>query len=81
MLIMNHANFTIVNSDEAQVTIQDMGPWERHPTITNDAEWVVEQMNVSILRGRRLFYIDSEGTKDELIHKDGKFVRFAPGPR
>lgn len=73
---MNHANFFIVNQDAEKITIQDGGPWEVHLTITNDAEWVVEQM-ARHLNGRRLFYIDSEGDRGQLLVKDGKFAGFA----
>lgn len=72
---MNHANFFIVNTTPEALTIQDGGPWDVHPTITNDAEWVVEQM-VRHLNGRRLFYIDSEGDRGELLVKEGKFAGF-----
>lgn len=78
---MRHANWTIVNSDDKQITIMDMGPWDVHPTITNDAEWVVLQMVAFGLSGRRLYYVDSEGQKDELRVADGRFAGFGPGPR
>jgi hypothetical protein len=34
-----------------------------------------------ILNGRRLEYIDSDGRRDQLLVKDGKFAGFAPCPR
>lgn len=72
-----HARFDIIESRDA-VLIRDLGPWDKHLTVTNDAEWVVEHL-ASMLEGRRLFYIDSSGAKDELVVKDGKFAGFAPG--
>lgn len=72
---MRHANYTIKTQDREQVTLEDIGPWDQHPTITNDAEWVVERVARS-LDGRRLFYIDSEGNKYELIVRSGRFFGF-----
>ena len=80
-----HARYVVIRDDflqEAPVVIEDVGPWDQHPTITNDAEWVVEQLvnQGRLPTGRRLFYIDSDGQKDELLVKDGRFAGFAPGP-
>lgn len=74
---MKHANYTIKSQDAKQVTLQDIGPWDQYPTITNDAEWVVERISRS-LDGRQLFYVDSEGDAGELIVRDGKFAGFGP---
>ncbi len=78
-----HAAYSVVSSDATQITIRDFGPWDRHLTVTNDAEHVVAEMaRVYGLGTRRLFYFDSEGQLDELVHDgNGRFVRFAPGPR
>lgn len=75
---MSHARYSVIKETSEAITIRDDGPWERHPTITNDAEWVVAQVAPS-LQGRRLFYIDSEGETDELMVRAGKFAGFAPG--
>ena len=65
------------------LVIRDVGPWDRHPTVTNDAEAVVEELVSAgcLPPGRRLLYIDSEGRKDELLVEDGRFAGFSPGPR
>ena len=75
-----HANYSIVRSNEQEIVIRDEGPWDRFPTVTNDAEWVVAQFADS-LRGRRLMYYDSEQSLDELLVRDGEFAGFAPGPQ
>jgi len=76
------ANYSIVRSDAQQIVIRDEGPWDRHLTITNDAEAIVAGLHESgSLRGRKLLYYDSDGQLDELVHEGGRFVRFAPGPR
>lgn len=67
-------------NDEFPLVIQDVGPWTERPTITNDVEAVVEDLVAEkrLPEGRRLFYVDSDGRKDEIVHAGGKFVRFVP---
>ena len=64
--------------DEDPLVIKDVGPWDRHPTITNDAEAVVADLvrGGKLPEGRRLFYIDSEGERDEILIKGGRFAGF-----
>jgi hypothetical protein len=83
---MRRANYVIVEDDftqEQPLIIKDVGPWDRHPTVTNVAEDVVAELINSghLPPGRVLWCYDSEGTLDELKVKDGKFDGFAPGPR
>ncbi len=82
---MKRANYQIVEDLTGRpLVIKDLGPWDQHPTITNDAEGVVAELH---LRGvlpadRRLLYYDSEGQLDEiLLDVAGCFAGFAPGPR
>lgn len=70
-------NYTIIKETDQLILIKDIGPWDRHPTITNAAEIVVAQL-VPRLQGRRLEYIDSEGRRDRLLVKNGQFAGFAP---
>ena len=79
---MRTANFAIVEDSQDRVVLKDLGPWDKHPTITNDAEGVVERL-APMLKGRRLFYYDSEGELDELAVDAhlGTFAGFRPGPR
>ena len=74
------ANFQIVKRDEGSLTIRDLGPWDEHPTVTNDAEGVVERLVAAgeLPEGRRLFYYDSCGDLDEIVVKRGKFADFRP---
>jgi hypothetical protein len=71
--------YLIEHEDSSQVVIRDLGPWEKHLTVTNGVETVVSELAPTIGK-KRLFYFDSYGDCDEIIHEDGKFVRFAPGP-
>ncbi len=79
------ARWAIVEDDllqEDPLVIQDCGDHSRVPTITNDAEAVVRDLIATrqLPAGRRLFYVDSEGQRDEILIEDGQFVGFAPGP-
>lgn len=69
-------NYSMIGSDVDSVTIQDLGPWDKYMTVTNAAAQVVEELR-EMLNGRRLFYIDSEGNRDEILHVNGKFHGFA----
>ena len=71
-----HANYRIEHDDLRVVILRDVGPWDKHLTITNDAEWVVAQV-IPTLRGRTLFYYDSEGGLDQLVVKFNRFFRFS----
>jgi len=79
---MKKANYTIIKEEPDLIIIRDVGPWDQHPSVTNDAENVVKELAAQgkLPSGRRLFYYDSDGRLDELIIKDGQFVGFAPGP-
>lgn len=77
-----NADYTIERADKHVLLIRDVGD-ENCMSITNDAERVVKELfDAHILRERKLLYIDSEGSIDELKYdEDGNFTGFAPGPR
>lgn len=75
--MMNKAKFVIVEETDTYMLIRDIGPWDVHPSITNSAKDVVAQLQPR-LNGRRLFYYDSLGDRDELVIRDDRFVGFAP---
>lgn len=109
----NHARYRVdpetVDDLTKPLLIEDMGPWDKHPTVTNDAEHVVRELVLDgylskcnqcgrpwapgangcfnaqgdddcdgVVQDRRLFYVDSEGRKDEILIKSGIFAGFAP---
>jgi hypothetical protein len=75
------ANYEVVELRDDAVVIRDVGPWDQFKTITNAPESVIaELLEQGLLRRRRIFYFDSEGTLDEIVVKDGKFAGFKPGP-
>lgn len=73
-----HANWRGEVVARKYVIIRDMGPWDEHLTVTNDAEYVVEKLVEQGLDDRRLIYFDSEGEPGELLVENGKFAGFAP---
>ena len=79
------AQYVIVEdsfSGSEPLVIRDVGPWDKHLTVTNDAENVVAELVRSnrLLPGQQLLCYDSDNQLDELVVKDGKFAGFAPGP-
>ena len=85
---MRNAIYELVEETPEKVVIRDIGHLQGRPSVTNDAEWVVLRLHAggkaggigSKLGNRRLFYFDSQGDLDELLHVGGVFVGFAPGP-
>lgn len=66
-----HASWEVVDDHPTHLVVQDVGFHDRQLTITNDAEWVVEQLTGKLLEppGKRLFVYDSLGDLDEFIWK------------
>jgi len=81
------ARFVVEKCDrvpEGSVVIRDLDA-PGAASVTNDAENVVFSLWKGGYLGttrapKRLFYFDSEGFLDELLHDLGMFVGFAPGP-
>ncbi|WP_395066241.1 hypothetical protein [Paraburkholderia silvatlantica] len=64
------------------VTIKDLGPHDRHATVTNDIEGVLASLVAAgrLVKGhpyQRVLYCDSEGQWDQVVIDDAcEFVRF-----
>lgn len=73
-------NFEVVKSAPEYVLIRDLGPWDKHRSITNGAEEAVKAVHaIYNLCGKRLGYYDSEGELGELLHDGaGKFTGYGP---
>ena len=78
---MKRANYEIIQETPHMVVLRDIGPWDQYLTITNAAEQVCDLL-APMLKGRKLFYYDSEDEFCELMVADGKFAGFrhAGGP-
>ena len=75
-----HANFIIIhNETDNPLVIKDIGPWDIHLSVTNDAEHVVEDLikNGLLDNNRRLLCVDSECELGEFLIKDGKFAGYS----
>jgi len=75
---MPRAQFILLSNTPDHIRIKDVGDHENVPTITNDAEAVVDYY-AARLRGRALEYIDSDGCRNTLKVKAGKFDGFEDG--
>lgn len=74
---MKTPNYKIISEDKNQITIQDVGPWNEFPTVTNGAELVVKELaDAGKLDGRTLRAIDSVGDMDELEYQGDRFTGF-----
>ncbi len=75
----NHAHYLIVTENSQYMLLRDVGPWNEYKTVTNAAENVISEL-AHRLGSRKLYYIDSDGTTDELVHDNkGKFIKFKSG--
>lgn len=73
------ANYQIEYCTSDWMIIRDIGPWDRHSTITNSAEIVVEEVIAGgFSSNMRLGYYDSNGDLGELIVENGAFSGFGP---
>ena len=75
---MRNASYDIINSSSDHIIIRDIGAYSGYMSVTNAAEQVVAEL-LATLKGRRLFYYDSEGRLDELVIKNNKFSKFRTG--
>jgi hypothetical protein len=74
---MRSPNFHILATSDQAILLQDDGPWDRFPTITNGAERVVATLHRdNDLGERRLFYLDSEDELTELLHVGSRLRGF-----
>lgn len=74
---MREVNYIIIEDEIDHVCIKDVGPWNIYLTVTNGAEIVIEEL-ADKLNGRQLFYIDTEGNRDELVYSGKEFIGFKP---
>lgn len=63
-----------------RVVLRDVGPWDRRPTVTNDADAVVADLLATsrVNRSGRIYYFDSCGEPNELRHDGTRFIGFGP---
>ena len=71
------ASFSILQRDDTQVVLVDN---DQGRSITNDAERVISIVDEMLdgLGQRRVYYRDTQGRFDELLHNNGRFMGFCP---
>ena len=75
------AQFEVLKHEAGKyIHIRDIGH-NTGRTITNDAEYVIGQLfsEYGITENTRVFYVDSAGRIDELVHHGRKFTTFKAG--
>jgi hypothetical protein len=74
-----HAAFNILKITSEYIFIKDIG-YKTRLSVTNDAGWVVGELGRKYgVYGRRIFYQDSLGDIDELLHGGNRFTGFSFG--
>ena len=72
------SKFIIATETPYFMYIIDTG--EKEKSVTNDVEKVLSYLSQNFnLGNRRLIYRDSMGCVDEIIHDNGRFIKFKPG--
>jgi hypothetical protein len=76
---MVKANYSIICNVKNALIIQDDGPWDDYKTITNDVEYVVNELYTSGLlnNNKVLLYVDSDNELAIIRHCSGQFLEFA----
>lgn len=75
---MKTSNYRIVLNANKHLILEDIGPWNLFKSITNDINRLTKHLyETGILTSEKVFeYIDSEGWRTTVIHKNGEFVDF-----
>jgi hypothetical protein len=75
----DHAGYEVLTVNAQFICLEDTGH-NQFKTVTNDAAYVLAELNETYGPGsRRIFYKDSSGEIDEIIHKNGVFTGFRHG--
>jgi hypothetical protein len=76
----NHALFRIIDEKPGYIYIMDTGRYSNCKTVTNDVEWVLGELETLCdIDNKRIFYMDSDGQIDEILHKGKTFKSFKAG--
>jgi hypothetical protein len=77
-LFVFEAKFEVIENTTDYIYIKDVGG--NYRSVTNDAEKVIQKLSADYdLGNRRVFYMDTEGLIDELLHKGPRFTGFKQG--
>jgi hypothetical protein len=75
----DHAGYEVIADNDQFIYLEDTGH-NQFKTVTNDAEYILSRLNEEYgIGNRRVFYKDSSGDIDEIVHKNGVFTGFRHG--
>jgi hypothetical protein len=75
----DHAGYEVLTSNVQFIYLEDSGH-NQFKTVTNDAEYILSRLNEEYgIGNKRIFYKDSSGEIDEIVHKNGIFAGFGHG--
>jgi hypothetical protein len=75
----DHAGYEVIADNAQFIYLEDSGH-NQFKTVTNDAEYVLSKLNEEYgIGNKRIFYKDSSGEIDEIVHKNGIFTGFRHG--
>jgi hypothetical protein len=75
----NHAEYEIKTANSKFIYIEDLGH-NQFKTVTNDVEFILARLKENYeIENQRIFYRDSSGDIDEIVHKKGVFKGFKHG--
>lgn len=72
------SRFTVNQVTDTAIYITDDCEQHQCMSVTNDAEQVTEFLYKNF-GDKQIFYKDTEGYWDELVHDKGRFITFKPG--
>jgi len=80
-LFDNHAEYLIIKNAPEYVFILDTGGNAGKRTITNDADFVIQDLSdfIDNFQNKRVFYTDTDGRIDEMLHNGNQFTTFKAG--
>ena len=74
-----HAEYVVLDVKYNYILIKDTGH-ETHKSVTNDVEFVLTSLAENFdIQYRRIFYVNSTGGIDEILHTGKIFHGFKPG--
>jgi hypothetical protein len=74
-----HAVYDVVKDTIAFIHIKDIGHMN-HKSVTTDIEYVLSELSKQFgIDHRRIFYTDSDGQIDEIIHNGKNFISIKSG--
>jgi hypothetical protein len=82
LMFENHAAFRIEEEKPGYIFIRDIGHNWGCKTVTNDVSWVLQELHSlpdTDICNKRIFYMDSEGEIDEILHAGTAFISFRHG--